>query len=90
VRLTELAAQPHDILSAGAPIMSQARITFADALRVLNAVAGDLREPDANRHAAARAYDMLLDVGRPAGWRPSSPAGDEAEQAMRSPSPLTP
>lgn len=35
------------------------RVTFDDASKALNAVAGDMREADANRHAAARAYDVL-------------------------------
>lgn len=35
------------------------RATFDDACKALNAVAGDMRGPDANRHAAARAYDVL-------------------------------
>lgn len=44
--------------------MTTDRVTFDDAARALNAVAGDLREPDANRHAAALAYDVLTSASR--------------------------
>lgn len=44
--------------------MTTDRVTFDDAARALNAVAGDLREPDANRHAAALAYDVLTSANR--------------------------
>lgn len=39
-------------------------ISFDDAARALRAVAGDLRQPDANRHAAALAFDVLTTASR--------------------------